>query len=141
MYNQTYAYRLPPTIEPTARSLANWHEDKIFSDEKMDGIGNSASGPRTILSLLTFFLSVVAGRTLLRTILASLERIAFNGDPLQLMIVDTTYQPFISLFHMTNATTGNGLGKPIRGIRESLVAFCRRLVDNHRSRLCLCACH
>lgn len=100
MYNQTYAYRLPPTIEPTARSLANWHEDKIFSDEKMDGIGN------------------IAGRTLLRTILASLERIAFNGDPLQLMIIDTTYQPFISLFHMTNSTTGSGVGKPIRGIPD-----------------------
>lgn len=43
----------------------------------------------------------VAGRTLLHTILTSLERIAFNGDPLQFMLVETTYQPFISFFHQT----------------------------------------
>jgi hypothetical protein len=46
----------------------------------------------------------VAGRTLLHTILTSLERISFNGDPLQFMLVETTYQPFISFFHQTGIT-------------------------------------
>ena len=32
----------------------------------------------------------------------ALQRIAFNGDPLQFMLIQTTYQPFISIFHMTD---------------------------------------
>ncbi|KAJ6600682.1 histidine phosphatase superfamily [Mycena sp. CBHHK59/15] len=83
-YNQTYAYRLPPSYIEQARALADWHEDGVFSDAQANGVGN------------------VAGRTLLSTILGSLERIAFNGDPLQFMLVQTTYQPFISLFHQTD---------------------------------------
>ncbi len=38
---------------------------------------------------------------MLHTILQSLERIAFNGDPLQFLLVETTYQAFTSLFHQT----------------------------------------
>lgn len=38
---------------------------------------------------------------MLHTILTSLERIAFNDDPLQLMLVETSYHPFISFFHQT----------------------------------------
>ncbi|KAJ7048022.1 phosphoglycerate mutase-like protein [Mycena amicta] len=49
----------------------------------------------------TYIEQALAGRTILHTILSSLERIAFNADPLQLMVVQTTYQPFISLFHQT----------------------------------------
>jgi len=37
----------------------------------------------------------------MHTILTSLERIAYNHDPLKVMLVQTTYQPFISFFHMT----------------------------------------
>ncbi|KAF9021624.1 phosphoglycerate mutase-like protein, partial [Hymenopellis radicata] len=103
MYNQTYAYRLPPTLAETARGLANWHEDKVFSDSKINGIGN------------------VAGRTLLRIILKSLERIAFNDDPLQFMLVETTYQPFISLFHMAEAVTESG--KALTGFPDYASAF------------------
>ncbi|KAJ7085515.1 histidine phosphatase superfamily [Mycena belliarum] len=83
-YNQTYAYRLPPTLIDQARALADFHEDGVFSDAQANGIGN------------------IAGRTVLGTILKSLERIAFNDDPLQLMVVQTSYQPFISLFHQTD---------------------------------------
>ncbi|KAJ7212745.1 histidine phosphatase superfamily [Mycena haematopus] len=83
-YNQTYAYRLPPTLIDQARALADFHQDGVFSDAEANGVGN------------------VAGRTLMHTILESFERIAFNDDPLQLMIVQTTYQPFISLFHQTD---------------------------------------
>ncbi|KAF8911679.1 histidine phosphatase superfamily [Gymnopilus junonius] len=82
-HNKTFAYRLPPTIIEQARHWANFHEAGVFSDESITGIGN------------------IAGRTLLHTILESLERIAFNGDPLQFMLVETTYQPFISFIHQT----------------------------------------
>jgi lysosomal acid phosphatase len=41
----------------------------------------------------------------MHTILTSLERIAFNGDPLQFLLIETTYQPFISFFHQTGITT------------------------------------
>lgn len=81
VHNKTYAYRLPPTLAEQARGLADWHENGVFSDHQNSGIGN------------------IAGRTLLHTILTALERIAFNGDPLQFLLVETTYQPFISLFH------------------------------------------
>ncbi|KAF7331456.1 hypothetical protein MKEN_00024300 [Mycena kentingensis (nom. inval.)] len=82
-YNQTYAFRLPPTYIEQARGLADFHANGVFSDSAPNGVGN------------------IAGRSMLHTILKSLERIAFNGDPLQLMIMQTTYQPFISLFHQT----------------------------------------
>ncbi|KAK7013024.1 histidine phosphatase superfamily [Favolaschia claudopus] len=81
VYNQTYAYRLPPTYINQVRALADWHENAIFSSPDMNGVGN------------------VAGRTILHPVLNAVERIAFNGDPLKLMLVETTYQPFISLFH------------------------------------------
>ncbi|KAJ7159608.1 phosphoglycerate mutase-like protein [Mycena filopes] len=83
IYNQTYAYRLPPTYINQARALADLHEAGVFSDPDANGIGN------------------IAGRTLLHTILDSVERIAFNDDPLKLMLIPTSYQPLISLFHQT----------------------------------------
>jgi lysosomal acid phosphatase len=49
----------------------------------------------------------VAGRTILHTVLSSLQRIAFNGDPLQFLLIETSYQPFISLFHMLEMTKEN----------------------------------
>ena len=33
--------------------------------------------------------------------IGALQRVAFNGDPLQFMLISTTYQPFISFFHQT----------------------------------------
>lgn len=41
---------------------------------------------------------------MLRSILNSLSRIAYNGDPLQLFIQEVTYQPIISMMHMLEAT-------------------------------------
>ncbi|KAG0696629.1 histidine phosphatase superfamily [Suillus ampliporus] len=81
-HNQTYAYRLPPTLVEQAHGYANYHENAIFSDKEIGGIGN------------------IAGRTILHPILHSLERIAFDDDPLRLLLLETSYQPFISLFHM-----------------------------------------
>ncbi|TFK19434.1 phosphoglycerate mutase-like protein [Coprinopsis marcescibilis] len=82
-HNRTYAHRLPPTFVEQARGWADYHEAGIFSSKEINDIGN------------------IAGRTILHTVLSSLERISFNGDPLQFMLVQTTYQPFISLFHQT----------------------------------------
>jgi hypothetical protein len=88
-HNKTFAYRLPPTFLEQARHWANYHENGVFSDQSITGVGN------------------IAGRTILHTILESLERIAFNGDPLQFMLVETTYQPFISFFHQTGVIAEN----------------------------------
>lgn len=81
-HNKTYAHRLPPTLVEQARGFADFHENAVFSDKDVGGIGN------------------LAGRTILHTVLSSLQRIAFNGDPLQFLLIETSYQPFISLFHM-----------------------------------------
>lgn len=61
------------------------------------------------LSSLTVFLTsyVVASRTILDSAISALQRIAFNGDPLQFMLIATTYQPFISLFHQTEMIKRN----------------------------------
>jgi lysosomal acid phosphatase len=83
-HNKTYAHRLPPTFIEQARGLVNFHENGAFSDKELAGPGN------------------IAGRTILHTIVHSLERVAFNGDPLQFQLIETTYQPFISIFHMTD---------------------------------------
>ncbi|KAF9525011.1 histidine phosphatase superfamily [Crepidotus variabilis] len=88
IHNKTYAYRLPPTFIEQARHWANYHEAGIFSDKEINGIGN------------------IAGRTLLHTILSSLELISFNGNPLQFMLIETTYQPFISFIHQTGILAG-----------------------------------
>ncbi|KAH0829032.1 histidine phosphatase superfamily [Lanmaoa asiatica] len=81
-YNQTYAHRLPPTLVEQAHGFANYHENAVFSSKDIGGIGN------------------LAGRTILHSIISSLQRIAFNGDPLQFLLIETSYHPFISLFHM-----------------------------------------
>ena len=57
---------------------------------------------------------LVAGRTVLHTILSSLERIAFNGDPLQFLLIESTYQPFISLFHETGIVESH---PELKGVR------------------------
>jgi len=81
VHNKTYAHRLPPTFLEQVRGLADYRENAIFSDDDINGIGN------------------IASRTASHGIVRALQRIAFNGDPLQMMIIETTYQPFISFFH------------------------------------------
>ncbi|RPD58087.1 phosphoglycerate mutase-like protein [Lentinus tigrinus ALCF2SS1-7] len=84
VHNKTYAHRLPPTFIEQARGFADYRENAVYSDSAMGGIGN------------------IASRTALSSILKALQRIAFNGDPLQLMVIETTYQPFISFFHQAD---------------------------------------
>ncbi|KAJ7655890.1 histidine phosphatase superfamily [Mycena rosella] len=107
-YNQTYAYRLPPSYIDQARALADFHEDGVFSDAQANGIGN------------------IAGRTLLGNILNALEHIAFNDDPLQLMIMQTSYQPFVSLFHQTEIVKEHPELKAIPNFGAALAIELRR---------------
>ncbi|KAK7030942.1 hypothetical protein VNI00_013889 [Paramarasmius palmivorus] len=95
-YNKTYAHRLPPKMIEQARHWANFHENGVFSDEQPSGIGN------------------IAGRTMLHTILTALERVAFNDDPLQFMLVETSYHPFISFFHEVEPTLHSALAIELR---------------------------
>ncbi|KIJ57751.1 hypothetical protein HYDPIDRAFT_120380, partial [Hydnomerulius pinastri MD-312] len=89
VHNQTFAFRLPPTMLEQARGFANYKENAVFSDKDVGGIGN------------------IAGRTILSHIIKSLERIAFDDDPLRVLLMETSYQPFISLFHMLDVVSAN----------------------------------
>ncbi|KAH9966469.1 hypothetical protein BC827DRAFT_1176130, partial [Russula dissimulans] len=42
IHNKTYAHRLPPTLIEQARYWANFHEQGVFSDSSISGIGDSA---------------------------------------------------------------------------------------------------
>lgn len=50
---------------------------------------------------MTKIAAVVAGRTILPSIISSLERISNVKDPLSLVIQEISYKPFISLFNLT----------------------------------------
>ncbi|KAF9258375.1 phosphoglycerate mutase-like protein [Marasmius fiardii PR-910] len=101
-YNQTYAYRLPPHIVENARSLANYHENGIFSDTEPSGIGN------------------IAGRTMLHLVLEALERMGFEEDPLKVSIIGSTYQPMISFFHEIEAVKETAALKAIQTLFSTL---------------------
>ena len=60
-------------------------------------------------------MNAVASRTALSSVLKALQRIAFNGDPLQLMVIETTYQPFISFFHQADVIKSH---PELQAIRE-----------------------
>ncbi|KAI0764297.1 phosphoglycerate mutase-like protein [Trametes elegans] len=108
IHNKTYAHRLPPTFIEQARGYANLREDAIYSDSAIAGIGN------------------IASRTALSSILKALQRIAFNGDPLQLMVIETTYQPFISFFHQTGVVDTHPELKAIPDFGSALAIELRR---------------
>ena len=57
---------------------------------------------------------VVAGRTLLHTILRAPERVSFNHDPLQFLLVETSYQPLVSFFNLTGMANQHHELKAIR---------------------------
>jgi len=86
------------------------------------------------------YIVVVAGRTLLQSIITSLERITFDGDPLQFLVESTTYQPFISLFAQTEMAKSDPTLKGIRACDHRIVyisSFNRRLVANFASALAI----
>lgn len=41
IHNKTYAHRLPPSFIEQARAYANFHENGVFSDKDIMGVGNS----------------------------------------------------------------------------------------------------
>jgi len=86
IHNKTFFDALPPTFGAQAYALANFHENGVFTDSAIDGIGN------------------VAIRTILPSIFTSLTRIANQSDPLKLALNEISYKPFISLFNVTEAT-------------------------------------
>ena len=63
---------------------------------------------------------IVASRTALSSVIGALQRIAFNGDPLQFMLIETTYQPFISLFHQTDMVKSH---PELKAIRKLLLPY------------------
>jgi lysosomal acid phosphatase len=98
-HNRTYAFRLPPTLAEQARHHVNVQQGAIFGSDEIGSIAN------------------IAGRTLLRSILNALSRVAYNGDPLQLHLTEAPYQPFISLMQMLELDNED---PTLRGLRESL---------------------
>ncbi|KAJ7677664.1 phosphoglycerate mutase-like protein [Mycena rosella] len=89
IHNKTFLDALPATFAAQAYALANYHENGVFTDGKIDGIGN------------------VAIQTILPSIFSSLTRIANQSDPLKLALNEISYKPFISLFNITAATEKN----------------------------------
>lgn len=73
------------------------------------------------------------------SIVGSLERIAFNGDPLQFMLIETTYQPFISLLHMTEVVNERPDLAAIRKYLALVSYWTNRLWLRLFSRLRICA--
>ncbi|KAI0060566.1 phosphoglycerate mutase-like protein [Artomyces pyxidatus] len=113
-HNKSYAHRLPPTFIEQARHWANFHEEGVFSESDINGIGN------------------IAGRTLLQSVVNSLERITFDGDPLQFLVESTTYQAFISLFTQTEMIQDDPTLKGIPEFASAIAIELRRgsLPDN-----------
>ncbi|KAI0250040.1 phosphoglycerate mutase-like protein [Lactifluus subvellereus] len=111
---QDLCHRLPPTLIEQARHWANFHEEGVFSETAINGIGN------------------IAGRTILQSIISSLERITYDGDPLQFLVESTTYQPFISLFAQTEMIKSDPSLKGLPNFASALVIELRRgsLPDN-----------
>ncbi|KAL0572459.1 hypothetical protein V5O48_009499 [Marasmius crinis-equi] len=107
-YNKTYAHRLLPRLIEQARVFADFKENGVFSDNETSGIGN------------------IAGRTMLHTILSSLERISFNADPLKFTLVETSYPPFISFFHEVEVIKEHPELKAIPDFGSALVIELRR---------------
>ncbi|KZP07653.1 phosphoglycerate mutase-like protein [Athelia psychrophila] len=107
-HNQTYAFRLPPSYKNQAQALADFHEAGVFGAKDLGGIGN------------------IAGRTIMSTVLKALERIAFNGDPLQFMLLESSYQPLISILKMTELTKDHPELDGIPDYASALVIELRR---------------
>ncbi|KZP15515.1 phosphoglycerate mutase-like protein [Athelia psychrophila] len=107
-HNRSYAFRLPPSYKDQAHALANYHEAGVFGDKDLGGIGN------------------IAGRTIMSTVLKALERIAYDGDPLQFMLLESSYQPLISILKMTGLTKDHPELEGIPDYASALVIELRR---------------
>ncbi|EEB92851.1 hypothetical protein MPER_08578 [Moniliophthora perniciosa FA553] len=99
----------PPQLVQPAQALGlTTTKNGIFSAKELSGVGN------------------MAGRTMLHTILTAFERISFNDDPLQFMLVETSYPPFISFFNEVAVTQEHPELKAIPNFASALVIELRR---------------
>lgn len=89
IHNATFAQDLPATYLAQVRTLANWHEYNVFSDQTIGGIGN------------------IAGMAIMPSILNGFADIMNSSNPVQLSITAIAYKPFISLFNMTGVASAN----------------------------------
>lgn len=123
IHNQSFAFRLPPTLIEQARGFANYKENAVFSDKDIGGIGNSESLAVSQAIGTHVMRASVAGRAILDPIIKSLERIAFEDDPLRILLIETSYQAFISLFSMLSVKDDNGKLSGIRAYTCTLSSF------------------
>jgi lysosomal acid phosphatase len=56
----------------------------------------------------------------MHSVVTALEKIAFNDDPLKFTLIETSYQPFISLFHMMGFVDEHPSLKAIRELFQTL---------------------
>ncbi|KAG6900396.1 hypothetical protein C0993_011384 [Termitomyces sp. T159_Od127] len=85
IHNSSFAKALPQSSLPIARYLADWHEYNVFSDPKLDGIGN------------------IAGQAVIPSIIDGFNSILSPTDPVKFVYLAVSYKPFLSLFNMTKA--------------------------------------
>ena len=69
---------------------------------------------------------IVAARTILPSIINSLERINNEQDPLQFVLQEVTYKPLISLFNVTEVDTRY---PDLNGIRKFSCYLCLLIVQ------------
>ncbi|KAG1820132.1 hypothetical protein EV424DRAFT_1615578 [Suillus variegatus] len=81
-----------------SQSRDSWFNASIFLLPHTSRSTTTTSQPSTPITRL-------AGRTIIHTVLSSLQRIAFNCDHLQFLLIETSYHPFISLSHMLEMHT------------------------------------
>jgi len=102
IHDPAFQRSIPPSVLAHARDLANFHEYGVFTSPQLDGVGNSkllsTSNGESVLSA-----AVVAGRTILPSILEGFNQIANSSNPLKILYQAISYKPFISLFNMTGA--------------------------------------
>jgi hypothetical protein len=112
IHNSSFARSLPDGDLAQVRALANWHEYNLFSDPKIDGIGN------------------IAGRTILPSILSGFRDIANSTLKTKMVMNVASYKPFMSLFNMTGVAAKNqelaGIGKCCT---KMLFLVTRRIAD------------
>jgi len=102
--NKTYTHRPPLTSTDQAHDPANRCEKETLSNSNANRICNGACLAGLRSRWFPDLPPVVAGRTAKHSILTTLGRISFDRVPLQVPLIETTYQPTISFFHMNGIT-------------------------------------
>ncbi|KAI6096174.1 phosphoglycerate mutase-like protein [Pisolithus croceorrhizus] len=88
-HNKTFYENFPVTLLEQARYFANQHEQNVFTDSVINGVGQ------------------IAIRTLWPEMLWSLGNMTLPSNKVKIALTEVDYKPFISLFNVTNATVTN----------------------------------